>query len=62
MTLKKCDRCGKIFEPTDNSVSGVSLFVYNGNHTSWQNGDHFDFCNGCTEKVDRFLREKNNAE
>lgn len=58
MTLKKCDRCGKQYSPEDYEAGSVTLYVYDSNHTSWPDGDLFDYCPECSIIVDKFLRGK----
>lgn len=61
--VKKCDFCGKIWEP---NRYGVEPAGYKISHWSLVGGTtHFDTCSDCLEKIGNFidgLKEKKNAE
>ena len=55
MTKKQCDKCGKIFLPTQHESGSIDINVYDSNHMSWPDGYIYDLCPKCMYKIEKLI-------
>ena len=56
MDVKKCDRCGEVYDPKDNTYMVVKIIRYDKNPdgSPWPDGC-VDLCKFCYKKLNKFL-------
>lgn len=61
MTVKKCDRCGIIYNPNDFYISQLKYY-FNESPSSENvfNGEYYDLCSDCTKKIIDFIKGEAN--
>ncbi len=55
MKIKKCDKCGKTYDPFKHANGTITMKVYDSNHTSWCAPDVYDYCPACMQKIEKLI-------
>jgi hypothetical protein len=55
MRIRKCDRCGKVYEPYDDVHNTITVSTYDMNNECVDNGESYDLCPDCKEEFRGWL-------